>query len=333
MAVAHPLQRRSLLQWAAWSGVPVLSGCAALGAAPAAVAPGEPQPIAPGVFMVAGTGGEVDPANRGRIGNAGFIVGPLGVLVIDSGVSSRHGQALLDSIRRVTAQPLRAVLLTHVRQEFVFGASAFQAAGVPVWMHPAAARLMAVRCDNCLKTLRRVLGDDEMAGSSVAKPDLLLESLPAAESDLAALLGRRVRLLAWGPDGHSSGPGDLAVLDESTATLFAGGLMDERSIPDLQDARPEGWRAALDALQALPLTRIVPGHGPLAPPALIAQTRRYLDQLDARIAALLAAGTPLSDVAEAATLPEFAAWDQADTIHRRNASIVFLRQERALLLR
>jgi len=327
------LARRRLLQWAAWTAAPLLGACAGPRAVDTAAPPGEPQEVAPGVFVVAGTGGEVDPANRGRIGNVGFIVGPQGVLVIDSGVSARHGQALLASIRRITPLPLRAVLLTHVRQEFVFGATAFQASGVPVWIHPVAARLMAARCDNCLKTLKRVLGDDELAGSRVAKPDRLLDSLPAAEADLATLLGRRVRLLAWGPDSHSSGPGDLAVLDETTATLFAGGLMDARSIPDLQDARPEGWRAALDALQAMPLARIVPGHGPVAPPALIAQTRRYLDQLDARIAELLNAGTPLSDVAEAATLPEFAQWDQADTIHRRNASIVFLRQERALLLR
>jgi glyoxylase-like metal-dependent hydrolase (beta-lactamase superfamily II) len=327
------LARRRLLQWAAGVGVPLLTACAGLQAVDTAASPGEPLAVAPGVFVVQGTGGEADPANRGRIGNAGFIVGPQGVLVIDSGVSAQHGQALLDSLRQITPLPVRAVLLTHVRQEFVFGATSFQASGVPVWIHPAAARLMAARCDNCLKTLKRVLGEQEMAGSRVAKPDRLLESLPAAEADLAALLGRRVRLLAFGPDSHSSGPGDLAVLDDATGTLFAGGLMDARSIPDLQDARPEGWRAALDALQALPLARIVPGHGPVASPALIAQTRRYLDQLDTRIAALLAAGTPLSDVAEAATLPEFADWDQADTIHRRNASIVFLRQERALLLR
>ncbi|MBQ0960666.1 MBL fold metallo-hydrolase [Ideonella sp. 4Y11] len=329
MSTPGRFQRRRLLQWAAWTSLSPLVGCAT---APMAV-PGVALSVAPGVYMLPGTGGEVDPANLGRIGNAGFIVGPAGVLVIDSGVSARHGQALLAEIRRTTALPVRALLLTHVRQEFVFGASTFQAAGVPVWMHPAAARLMAARCDNCLKTLKRVLGDEAMAGSRVVRPDRLLSDLAAAESDLAALTGRRVRLLVHGEDGHSSGPGDLAVLDEASGTLFAGGLMDARSIPDVQDARPEGWRAALDALQALPLARIVPGHGPLAAPALIAQTRRYLDQLDERIAALLARGTPLSDVAEAATLPEFADWDQADTIHRRNASIVFLRQERALLLR
>lgn len=320
-----PVLRRRRLLAAAAAGA--LGGCASLGDGDSVPV----QAVAEGVYLLPGRGGEIDPANRGRTGHAGFIVGPHGVLAIDSGVSARHGAALLAAIRRTSAAPIRALLLTHVRQEFVFGAAAFQEAGIPVAMHPAAARLMAARCDNCLKTLRRVLGDEEMAGSRVVRPDRLLD--PATATPLPALIGRPIRLLAHGPDAHSSGPGDLAVLDERTGTLFAGGLMDAQSIPDLQDADPAGWRAALAALATLPLQRIVPGHGPVSPPTLIGQTLRYLDQLDERIAALLAAGTPLSDVADAATLPEFAAWDQADTIHRRNASIVFLRQERALLQR
>jgi glyoxylase-like metal-dependent hydrolase (beta-lactamase superfamily II) len=320
------MHRRRLLL----AGAAALGGCAALGAGDG---PPRPEAVVPGVYLLRGSGGEVEPANRGRIGHAGFIVGTQGVLAIDSGVSRRHGQALLEAIRRTTDQPIRALLLTHVRQEFVFGASAFQDAGVPVAMHPAAARLMAARCDNCLKTLRRVLGDDEMAGSRVVKPDLLIDPAPDTGAPWSAGIGRAIRLLSFGPGGHSSGPGDLAVLDEASGTLFAGGLMDAQSIPDVQDADPAGWRSALHALAALPLRRIVPGHGPLADPGLPAQTLRYLAQLEARIAQLLAAGTALSEVADAATLPEFAGWDQVDTIHRRNASIVFLRQERALLLR
>ena len=67
-------------------------------------------------------------------------------------------------------------------------------------------------------------------------------------------------------------------------------------------------------------------------PALIDRVERYLTQLAARTAALLATGMPLSEVADAADLPEFATDDHHDTTHRRNASIVFLRQERALML-
>jgi glyoxylase-like metal-dependent hydrolase (beta-lactamase superfamily II) len=291
----------------------------------------ELQPVAPGVWMARGSGGEVDPANRGRIGNAAVIAGPRGALVIDSGVSRRHGQALLEAARRVVTQPLRALLLTHVRQEAVFGAAAFQDAGLPVAMHPAAARLMRARCEGCLKTLQRVLGAAEMAGSRVVVPDRLVE---AGDAALGALIGRPLRLLAFGPQAQSSGPGDLAVWDEASGTLVAGGLLDAETVPDVQDADFAGWRQALAALAHLPgLRQIVPGHGPLAPPVQIGRIAAYLDALEARTAALLAAGTPLSEVADATDLPAFAAWDQYDTVHRRNASIVYLRQERELLRR
>jgi glyoxylase-like metal-dependent hydrolase (beta-lactamase superfamily II) len=141
-----------------------------------------------------------------------------------------------------------------------------------------------------------------------------------------------VRLLASAPGTISATPGHLAVLDEHTGTLFAGALLDAQAIPDVQDADLAGWHAALDELRRLPLRQVVPGHGPASPPALIDRVGRYLAQLAQRTTELLAAGVPLSEVADAAHLPEFAADDHYDTTHRRNASIVFLRQERVLML-
>lgn len=327
----HPptLNRRALLSLWLSAAATVelgLGGCAS----PAPAGPTAAQQVAPGVYVLRGQAGEIDPANLGRTANIGFIVGPQGVLAIDSGVSRRQGEAMLAAIRRVTPLPIRQLVLTHVRQEFLFGAAAFQAAGVPTTMHPAAARLMAGRCEGCLKTLQRVLGADEMQGTRVIKPEHLLD--PDTQA-FDAGIGRPVRLLAWGPGGHSSGPGDLAVLDETTGTLFAGGLVDADTVPDVQDADFTGWRAGLAGLQALAPQRIVPGHGPLVGNEQMLRIARYLDQLERRTAQLLDAGAALSDVADATQLEEFAGWDQYDTIHRRNASVVFLRHERALMLR
>ena len=55
---------------------------------------------------------------------------------------------------------------------------------------------------------------------------------------------------------------------------------------------------------------------------------RYLVQLRARVLELLRSGAALSEVPDATGLPEFALWDQYETIHRRNASILFVRFER-----
>lgn len=320
------LSRRALLSLGLGAAAASLGGCAHLGAG----APGTAQQVAPGVYLLRGLPGEIGPENQGRTANTGFIVGPQGVLAIDSGVSRRHGEALLAAIGSVTPLPIRQLVLTHVRQEFLFGAAAFQEAGIPITMHPAAARLMAGRCEGCLKTLQRVLGAEEMRGTRVVKPEHQVD--PASQAFDAAI-GRPVRLLAWGPGGHSSGPGDLAVLDENTGTLFAGGLLDADTVPDVQDADFAGWRMGLSGLQALAPKHIVPGHGPVVGSEQVARIARYLDQLERRTAQLLDAGTALSDVADATQLQEFAGWDQYDTIHRRNASVVFLRHERALMLR
>ena len=284
--------------------------------------------LAPGVYMLAGTGGEPDAANLGRVGNAGFIVGRIGVLAIDTGTSYRHGRALLDAIRSVTDKPVRLAIITHTRQEFLFGAAAFRELGIPIAMHQAAADLMASRCDACLKTLRTTLGEAEMRGTTLFEPDIRFTDPVGVNA--ATLIGRPIQVLYF---GHSSGPGDIAVLDPRSGALFAGGLLDAQRIPDVLDSDLPAWREALRTLQALPLDVIVPGHGQAGTKRLITQVERYLDRLTTRVRALLTAGTPLSEVPDATALPDFEAWDQYDTVHRRNAALVYLRYERELLLK
>lgn len=284
--------------------------------------------VADGVYMVQGAPGEVDTQTLGRIGNSGFIVGETGVLAIDTGTSYLHGLALLAEIRRITDKPVRLVLITHTRQEFLFGATAFREKGIAVSMQRKAAGLMQARCERCLKTLRQVLGDEAMRGTAMFKPDQEFDASHTLDTNPA--IGRRIRVLYF---GHSSGPGDVAVLDERTGVLFAGGLLDHLRIPDVQDSDLDHWTEALQGLRTLPLRAIVPGHGPLAPPAAIDTEQRYLAQLRTRLMALLNSGTALSEVPDESALPEFARWDQYDTIHRRNASILFVRFEREQMFR
>lgn len=276
--------------------------------------------VAAGVYMMRGASGEIDASNAGRIGNAGFIVGESGVIAIDTGTSYRHGVALLEAIATVTDKPVRLALITHTRQEFLFGAAAYRERGIPIHMHRQAARLMAMRCENCLKTLKRVLGDEAMRGTVMFKPDDEFDQPYQLD-----LIGRPIRVLYF---GHTSGPGDIGVFDLQSGVLFAGGLLDQRRIPEIQDSDLEGWKSALRALRELPVEVVVPGHGPATPASVIDAVERYLTRLETRVLELMRAGAALSEVPDATTLPEFQDWDQYDTIHRRNAAIVFLRLER-----
>ncbi|HET7528165.1 MAG TPA: MBL fold metallo-hydrolase [Burkholderiaceae bacterium] len=279
--------------------------------------------LAPGVFMVRGSGGVAEPANGGRIGNSGFIVGDGGVIAIDTGTSYRDGRALLARIAQTTDKPVRLALITHVQPEFLFGANAFRERGIPIRMHSKAASLMAARCEHCLKNLKLALGDEAMAGTTMFEPDQVFD-----QTHTLAQWGRAVRVIYF---GHSSGPGDVAVLDETSGVLFAGGLLDEHRVPDVQDSDLAGWSTALTRLRELPARRIVPGHGSVTTRAAIDAVARYLADLQTRVAGLLNAGAGLSEAPDAAGLPDFATWDQYDTIHRRNASIVYIRLERELL--
>jgi glyoxylase-like metal-dependent hydrolase (beta-lactamase superfamily II) len=296
----------------------LLAGCASVVASRAA--PGSTIEVAPGVYMVQGAPGEVDANNLGRVGNAGFIIGDNGVLAIDTGTSYRHGVALLAAIRRVTDKPVRMALVTHTRQEFLFGATAYREQAIPIQMHRQAAGLMQSRCERCLKTLNQLLGAEAMQGTTMWTPDREFDASHTIDA-----IGRSVRVLHF---GHSSGPGDVAVLDEQSGVLFAGGLLDHLRIPDVQDCDLDAWTAALRALRTQGVQVIVPGHGPVASADAIDAQARYLDQLRARLLALLQSGAALSEVPDATALPEFARWDQYETIHRRNASILFVRFER-----
>ncbi len=309
---------------ALWPG---LTACGALPEQQAGTTP-RVQAVAQGVYLMAGATGLADPQNEGRIGNAGFIVGDTGVLAIDTGTSYLHGQALLQAIRQVTDKPVRLAVVTHTRPEFLFGGGAFRDAGIPVLMHEKTARLMASRCETCLKQLRQTVGDNAMQRTAMYKPDRQFSASQAV--DEIAPVGRAVQLLYF---GHSSGPGDIAVFDESSGTLFGGGLLDNRRIPDVQDAQIDGWKQALGSLHRLRVNTIVPGHGAAASSELIATVERYLLQLEARARTLAEAGTSLIEVPDATQLPEFSHWAQYDSIHPRNATIAYLRFERELFFK
>jgi len=319
-AVRTAARRQFLLACGALAGL-TLQGCAT----PHVGQVGEPAELAPGVYMVPGAGGAANGQNLGRIGNAGFIVGDQGVIAIDTGTSYTHGRELLASIGRVTDRPVRVALVTHTRPEFLFGAAAFRERGIPVRMHSATARLMVSRCELCLKTLRQTVGEQPMGRTAMYQPDQTFDATHVLD-----LIGRPVRVCYF---GHSSGPGDIAVLDQRSAVLYAGGLLDAARVPDIQDADLAGWDLALQQLQGMALAWVVPGHGPASSAAQIASVRHYLAQLEARARSLVASGTSLLDVSEAGELPEFESWDQYDTIHRRNAAIAFVRFERELLLK
>jgi len=277
--------------------------------------------VAQGVYALLGSGGEITPENGGRTANAAFIVGPAGVIVVDTGISYREGEEIIAAVKSISNQPIRLAILTHPSQEVIFGAAAFQARGIPVLAHRRSAELIAARCETCLRRLRSALGEEAMAATRVVKPDRLIDGDETLE-----LIGRPLRLIAppW-----SSAPGAVAVFDEWTSTLIAGNLVAINRIPDMRDANPKAWRDALAQLASTRCRHLVPGYGPLGNCADIATFARYFVALESRVEALVKGGVSLAELRDRCDLPEFARWDQYPTLHPQNANHTYLRLERS----
>ena len=303
------------MRLAAAALVAVLSGAASV----AAQAPLPVSEVAQGVFVHQGPHEDFTPANGGGIANLGFVIGGHSVAVIDSGGSRAEGERLLAAIRARTGLPVSHVILTHVHPDHVLGTSAFIGAGAEVVGHANLAAALAQSGPIYLANLRRLVGAG-MDGTSIVPPTQAVTD--AATIDLG---GRVLELRAW-PTAHTAT--DLTVLDRTTGTLFAGDLLFMERLP-VVDGSLLGWLRVMDELQALPATRVVPGHGPpSAPwPDAARPQRDYLLYLRDQVRAALTRNRTLEQAVDEIPPPSGALWLLAADNHARNVTASFTELE------
>jgi quinoprotein relay system zinc metallohydrolase 2 len=274
------------------------------------------EEIAPGVYVHHAIVSLMSEENAGAIANVGFIVGGAAVAVIDTGGSVAEGRQLRAAVRAVTDKPIRYVINTHDHPDHLFGNAAFVEKGTEFVGHAALPAAMAARMDYYRTAFRRSMGDALIDEVRSVPPTLLVEK------EMVLDLGsRRLVLRAW-PAAHTDT--DLTVLDEETATLFAGDLLFVEHVPVL-DGRLKGWLGLMDELGAIAAKRAVPGHGPSSiewPQALGAE-RRYLERLKQDIRLEISKGTPLKDAVKTAASSEKDRWALFDEYNARNATAAY----------
>lgn len=259
-------------------------------------------------------------------GNAGFIVGDDGVLMVDTTFTPDAVEDLIGAIAAETTQPIRYALNTHYHLDHTGGNQVLAARGVPIIAHekvmewqttknrrflPAADELQKRR-DAAAKQLSETPADqaDKRAPleRQIRRLDAMLKikltnpTLTFASGTVHLHLGKREVLLFTLP-GHTGG--DVLAYVPDVNVLFMGDMGWRKTLPNLVDATVSDWITSLDKLLAqYPSAKFVPGHGEVATTADIREFRDYLDDLRTRVKQAISDGLTIDQAKQQLKLPE-----------------------------
>jgi len=259
-------------------------------------------------------------------GNAGFIVGDDGVVVIDTFFTPAAANALIAEIAKVTPLPVRFAVNTHYHLDHTGGNQVFAARGVPIighdnlmqWQTTKNRRFLPVaeelkkRRDDAAKQLSELPQDQTDKRAQLERQLRRLDAMQAIQLTNPTLtlgsgvmhlhLGKREVLLFTLP-GHTGG--DVLAFVPDANVLFTGDMGWSRTLPNLVDATVNDWIPSLDTiLGRYPTAKFVPGHGQVAGAAEIRDFRGYLDDLRTRVKKGIAGGLTVEQAKEQLALPE-----------------------------
>ena len=231
--------------------------------------------VANDVWFVQGEAALGSAANRNFISNAGFVVTDDGVVVVDALGSPALADELIAEIRRVTAQPIRYVIVTHFHADHIYGLQAFKAVGATIIAHPAGREYLS----SDTAQLRLEASRQEMFPWIDDQTRLLGADRWLDQQDSTLRVGSHEFQIRHVGPAHT--PEDLVVYVPKAGVLFAGDLVFRGRIPYVGQADSRQWIESLTTLIGFKPRLVVPGHGPVStdPVADLELTRDYLMHL------------------------------------------------------
>lgn len=224
--------------------------------------------------------------------NAGAIVGPKGILAVDTRATPALAREFIRDLENVARQPVRHIFLTHYHGVRVLGASAYQGASVVASVHNKEVIELYGALDKEVEYRRfpRLFkGGEEVAG--LTKPDITFRD------EIEFDLGRPVVLRHAGR-GHTGADGIVWLPFDRI--LFSGDLVEHNTTPYCGEAWFDEWIKRLDELAELHPHILMPGRGPAVTTLdgcleTIRDTRGFLTDLLGSVRASVDQGRSLED--------------------------------------
>jgi glyoxylase-like metal-dependent hydrolase (beta-lactamase superfamily II) len=211
--------------------------------------------------------------------NIGVIGGAHSVLVVETGMGPRNAEKVLAFATEYARGRKLYLTTTHFHPEHAFGAQTF-AGEATYLLNSAQAADLAGKGPDYLEMFRGLSAPiaRQLEGVELVTPDTVYDD--AYELDLG---GRVVQLRATGR-AHSKG--DQVVTISDAGVLFTGDLVEAGQFaifpwfpPYDTDVSGIRWIEVIHRLVATGPDVVVPGHGDIAGPQLLAEVRDYLELL------------------------------------------------------
>lgn len=216
--------------------------------------------------------------------NIGYVIGDKAVLVIDTGLGLRNGEAVFAVAQKLAGSRPIYLAVTHVHPEHDLGAQAFSAETRLIRSADQQKDIAEFGLDLAkVFAGRSAINAELLQGADFRKPDTVFNQ----EYDLD-LGGVTARLVALGAN-HTRG--DVGIWVEPDRVLFAGDVaMKAQPAFASPYSSIRQWFASLERLEALKPAVVVPSHGALGDASFITGYRNYLKEVLERTSAEKQAG-------------------------------------------
>lgn len=205
---------------------------------------------------------------QGPDGNTIVFDAPKGLIVIDTGRSPQHAQAILD-YAKARGRPIAAIVNSHWHLDHTTGNADLRAA------YPKAEVYATTAIEGALVGFLgrgraqqdKMLADPKVPEPQKAQmlrgrdridhPDKLRATKPVLRSARMTIAGRTfdVRVAPF-----AASEADLWLYDPKTRVVVAGDLVVD-IVPFMDSACPDGWAKALEEVEKVPFQTLIPGHG------------------------------------------------------------------------
>jgi len=228
-------------------------------------------------------------------GNTTIAVGDDGVIMVDGQFAPMH-EKLKAAIAAVSQQSVRFLVNTHYHPDHVGGNIPFSKDGAVVVAHENVRKRLAEGTTRIVPDVKYAPAPEEALPAMVHKDGMTLQ-----------VKGRSAQL-KHPLNAHTDG--DTYVYFADANVLSTGDIVAMERYPNIDFTNGgslKGMIAACDAYLALAndTTKVVPGHGPLATKAQLAEYRAMLSAIRDRTLALIKEGKSEADVLAAKPFADF----------------------------